>query len=244
MQAIGVAEQTLLQAVDSALEIRRPASGFVVRPADPPKPVLLPPWFLDRCRQIYLSVTFDDVTRIIGVTSALPEEGKTSVAIGVASAIASDTREPTLLLETAFEKPALARSLGIGPEGGLAEWLESGAQLRLARMPYLPQLVVMPSGAAHRDPARLLYRMSESNALGQLTQRFRNIVLDLPSVLNVPYSSLAARLAERLVVVARHGVTNLDDLESVVFLLGRERVSGIVMNAADYRTPAWLRRLL
>ena len=85
---------------------------------------------------------------------------------------------------------------------------------------------------------------AESNALGQLTQRFRNIVLDLPSVLNVPYSSLAARLAERLVVVARHGVTNLDDLESVVFLLGRERVSGIVMNAADYRTPAWLRRLL
>lgn len=242
--AANAAEQTLLEALDQALEPRRPSAGFVVRPSDPPKPVVLPPWFLDRCRQTYLSVTFDDSSRIIGITSALTGEGKTSVALGVASAIASDTREPTLLLECEFERPSLARTLGISNEGGLTDWMENLAPLRVVRMPYLPQLVVLAAGAAHRDPARLLYRMAESNMIAQLRERFRNIVLDLPPVLTAPYSSLAARLAERLVVVARYGVTDLDDLEKVVFLLGRERVSGMVLNGADYRTPSWLRRLL
>jgi hypothetical protein len=30
----------------------------------------------------------------------------------------------------------------------------------------------------------------------------------------------------------------------VSFLLGRERLSGIVLNGTEYRTPGWLRRLL
>lgn len=233
----------LLEAIDAALDPPRPSSGFVVRPQHPPKPLSLPPWFIDRCRQLYLSVSFDDLQRVIGVTSALRGEGKTSIAIGIASAIAADTREPTLLLECDFERPALARVLGLGTEGGLTDWMENTAPLRVVRMPYLPQLVVMPAGSPQRDPARLLYRMAEGDVMSQLGKRFRNIVLDLPSVLNVPFSSLASRLAERLLLVARYGVTDLDDLESVVFLLGRERVSGVVMNAADYRTPSWLRRL-
>jgi hypothetical protein len=45
-------------------------------------------------------------------------------------------------------------------------------------------------------------------------------------------------------VVARFGVTTVEDLEKVMFLLGPERVSGIVLNATEYRTPWWLRRLL
>jgi Mrp family chromosome partitioning ATPase len=241
---VGSSEVELIHAIDAALEPRRPTPGFVVRPSESVKPVVLPPWYIDRCRQTYLSVSFEDTTRVIGVTSAQHGEGKTSVAIGMATAIAADTREPTLLLECDLERPAFCRVLGLSTEGGLAEWLAGHDSLRVVRMPYLPHMVVLPAGAPHRDPARLLYRMSESNTIADLKMRFRNIVLDLPPVLTTPYSALAARLPDRLLVVARYGVTPTQDLEQVVFLLGRERVSGVVLNATDYRTPSWLRRLL
>jgi Mrp family chromosome partitioning ATPase len=111
-------------------------------------------------------------------------------------------------------------------------------------VPYLQNQVVIPSGAPQPDPARLLYQLSESNVISLLKPSFRNVVLDLPPMLDIAYSSLASKLADRLIVVARYGVTPIEDLEKVLFLLGRDRVKGIVLNATQYRTPEWLRRLL
>jgi Mrp family chromosome partitioning ATPase len=61
-------------------------------------------------------------------------------------------------------------------------------------------------------------------------------------MLNLAYSSLATKLADRIVLVARYGVTPIDDIEQSVFLLGRERLVGVVLNGTDYKTPEWLRR--
>jgi Mrp family chromosome partitioning ATPase len=234
----------MLAAIDTVLEHRPIIPGFALRTQEPLNAVALPPWFIDRCRQVYLSVSFDDASRVIGVTSALRGEGKTSVALGVAMAIAADTCEPTLLLEADLERPSFGRILGLETNGDLSDLVSDRPPIKVVRMPYLPHLVVLPAGAPSRDPARLLYRMSEGNTIGELKARFRNVILDLPPVLTAPYSSLALRLAERLVVVARFGVSQEDDLEKVVFLLGSERVSGVVLNGTHYRTPSWLRRLL
>ena len=234
----------LLESIDDALEVRRIGPGFVARPPEVAKPVGLPPWFIDRCRRAYLSAQLDADHRLIGVTSASHGEGKTSVAIGIATAIAADTREPTLLLECELERPSFCRFFGVPAERGLTEWLDNTAALRVIRVPYMPQLVVIPAGAPHPDPARLLYQITETNVIAELKSRFRNIVLDLPPMLDIAYSSLASRLAERILVVARYGETPTEDLERLIFLLGRERISGLVLNGTDFRTPGWLRRLL
>ena len=108
----------------------------------------------------------------------------------------------------------------------------------------LPNLFLIPAGAPPLDPARVFYQLSDSGLIAELRPRFANIVIDLPPVLDIAYGSLASKLAERIVLVAKYGVTLVDDLEKVSFLLGRERLSGIVLNATEYRTPGWLRRLL
>jgi Mrp family chromosome partitioning ATPase len=68
-------------------------------------------------------------------------------------------------------------------------------------------------------------------------------VVDLPPMLDIAYSSLASRLTDHIILVAKYGVTPVDDLEKVVFLLGHERLSGIVLNGTEYKTPNWIRRL-
>ena len=234
----------LLHSLDEALEPRRAAPGFASRKVEIAKPVVLPPWFIDRCRRAYLSVPFAGESRVLGVTSAFRGEGRSSVAIGIATAIAADTREQTLLLECDIEKPSFCDFFSLAHSRGLNDWLDGTAPLAMVRMPYLPHMLMLPAGSAHPDPARLLYQMSESNFIGELKERFRNIVVDLPSMLDTAYSSLATRLAEQLLVVVRYGMTQSADLEKLMFLLGRERVSGIVLNGTDFKTPGWLRRLI
>ncbi len=244
MRGTPLSLKDLLQSVDEALQPRRPTPGFAGRPTELAKPVVLPPWFIDRCRQAYLSVPFEGESRLVGITSAYRGEGRSSVAIGIATAIAADTREHTLLLECDLERPSFCDFFGLMNGRGLSEWLDGVSPLCMVRMPYLPHMLMLPAGSPHPDPARLLYQMNESNFVGELKARFRNIVLDLPSMLDVAYSSLSARLAEQLLVVVRHGTTETADLEKVMFLLGHERVSGVVLNGTDFKTPGWLRRLL
>jgi Mrp family chromosome partitioning ATPase len=235
----------LADSVDEALRPQTFGHGFVARGgAEQAQPITLPAWFIDRCRRAYLAIPFSTPSRVVGITSALHGDGKTSVAIGIATAMAADTQEPTLLVECDLEKPSFYSYFGLSAQRGLSDWLDGIGPLRVARSPSVPNLVVIPSGAPHRDPARLLYQLSESNMFAELKPRFRNIVFDLPPTLDIAYGSMASKLADHLLVVARFGVTTVEDLEKVMFLLGPERVSGIVLNATEYRTPWWLRRLL
>lgn len=234
------------ESLDTALSPRTAHPGYVARTEDVVLGEKLPPRFIDRCRQAYLMIPHDPLAgpRQIGVTSALYGEGKTAIAIGIATAIAADTREPTVLLECDLERASFDRHFGFTRSPGLTEWLDGESRLRVLRAAPLPNLFLIPAGAPPLDPARVFYQLSDSGLIAELRPRFANIVIDLPPVLDIAYGSLASKLAERIVLVAKYGVTLVDDLEKVSFLLGRERLSGIVLNATEYRTPGWLRRLL
>ncbi len=235
------------QSINEALAPRRTLPGFADPRVERVNSIELPPWFIDRCRRAYLSVPFDGDAecRVLGVTSASAGEGKTSVAIGIATAMATDTKKSTLLLECDFAEPSFYKFFGINIAGGLTEWLDGGSRLRIVRGAALvPNVFVIPSGAAQKEPARYFYQLVDRNVLEGLRGTFGNLVIDLPPTLNISYASLAHALADHLLIVARSGVTLTEDLETLVSLIGKDRVSGIVLNGTDYRTPKWLRPLL
>jgi polysaccharide biosynthesis transport protein len=233
----------LTRVVEATLHPRPPAPGFAAPPREQARPISLPPWFIDRCRQAYLSVSFPGPRRILGITSALQGEGKTTVALGIATALAADTGEPTLLLECDLETSS-DEFFGVTSGPGLSDWLEGDESLRILRMPPLANIFLIPAGDTRADAARVFYRLSQSTVVEDLQREFPNVIVDLPPLVSIAYSSLAAKVTERILLVARYGTTPLDALEKAVFLLGRERISGIVLNGYASRTPGWLRRLL
>jgi protein-tyrosine kinase len=237
----------LFQSINEAITLRPTLPGFADPRLERVDSVELPPWFVDRCRRAYLAVAFEPGTacRVLGITSAAPGEGKTSVAIGIATAMAVDTAESTLLIECDFAAPAFHKFFGINSTGGLSEWLEGGSRLRVVRAGALvSNLFVIPSGAPHTEPTKLFYRLVDRNVFDGLRRCFSNVVIDLPPMLNISYTSLASALADRLLIVARSGATLTADLETLVTRIGRDRVNGIVLNGTDHRTPRWLRTLL
>jgi len=208
--------------------------------------VMLPPGLIERCRQIYLSASPSGAAQVgvIGVTSAWAREGRTSVALGMAAALAADSSDQTLLVECDFEQIPLARIVGAPSNRGLADWLDGTTSPPLVQTASLDNLVVLCAGASFVNPTRAIHRLVQSGLVEELRSRFRNVVLDLPPLLGVPYGTLAARLADRLVLVVRQGVTPIDDVERSIGLVGRERIAGLVLNAEVVKTPRWLRRLM
>jgi Mrp family chromosome partitioning ATPase len=233
----------LAQIVEATLHPRPPSPGFAAPIREHARPVSLPPWFIDRCRQAYLSVSFPGTRRVLGITSALRGEGKTTVALGIATAVAADTGEPTLLLECDLETSS-DEFFGLTSGAGLGDWLEGEQPLRILRMPPLANTFLIPAGGIRPDAARVFYKLSQSTVVDDLQHDFPNVIVDLPPLLSIAYSSLAAKVTERILLVAKYGTTPLDALEKAVFLLGHERISGIVLNGYASSTPGWLRRLL
>ncbi|MFI5282873.1 MAG: CpsD/CapB family tyrosine-protein kinase [Candidatus Dormibacterales bacterium] len=235
------------QSVNEAMTLRQTLPGFADPRMERISGIELPPWFVDRCRRAYLAVPFDSAIecRVLGVTSASYGEGKTSVAIGMATAMAVDTKKPTLLIECDFATPSFYKFFNISATGGLSEWLEGHSRLRIVRGAALvPNIYVIPAGAQQRDPAHLFYQLADRKVFDGLRNTFGNVVVDLPPMLNISYAPLASALADRLLIVARSKATLIADLEALVARIGRDRVSGIVLNGTDYRTPGWLRSRL
>ncbi len=243
----GQVTSEFLESINEALSPRQTLPGFADPRIEHVNSVDLPPWFIDRCREAYLAVPFDSSAecRVLGVTSGSYGEGKTSVAIGTATAMAVDSNKPTLLIECDFAEPSLYKFLGIDRGRGLAEWLDGSSRLRIVRgAAVVPNVFVIPSGAPQREPARLFYQLVDRNVVDGLRSTFANVVIDLPPALGISYGPLAHSLADRLLIVARSRATLTEDLERLISQIGRDRVSGIVLNGTDYRTPKWLRSLL
>jgi Mrp family chromosome partitioning ATPase len=233
----------LAEIVNATLHPVPPAPGFAVQPRERARPVALPAWFIDRCRQAFLAISFPGSQRVLGITSAAPGEGKTTVALGMATAVAADTGEPTVLLECDLETSS-DELFGVSAGPGLGEWLAGDDTLRILRMPPLNNAFIIPAGGARPDGARVFYRLTQSTLLEELQREFPNIIIDLPPMLSIAYSSLAAKVTEKILLVARYGITRIEEVEEAVFLLGRERISGIIINGYAPKTPAWLRRLM
>jgi Mrp family chromosome partitioning ATPase len=158
-------------------------------------------------------------------------------------AVATDTAEPTLLLECDLETSS-DEVLGVMSGPGLGEWLEGNDPLRILRMPPLINAFVIPAGGVRPDAARVFYRLTQGTLMEELQTEFPNIIIDLPAVLSISYSPLAAKITDHFLLVARYGATRVEDLDAAIARLGPERTSGIILNAYAPKTPGWLRRLL
>jgi Mrp family chromosome partitioning ATPase len=245
--ANGQVRHDVVDVINEALSPRPVLPGFADPRMEQVNPIELPAWFVDRCRRAYLSVRFDrhENCRVLGVTSTNYGEGKDSIAIGIATAMAVDSKRPTLLLELDLAEPSLHRFLGINPGRGLGEWLDGDSRLRIVKGAALvPNLFIVPAGTAQEEPARFFHELVDRDVMLGLRQVFANVVLDLPPTLTISYAPLAWALADRLLIVARSGSTPTDDLEASVRLIGKDRLNGIVLNGTDTRVPRWLRALL
>ena len=178
--------------------------------------------------------------KVIMITSALPQEGKTTTSINCAVVLAQKGIR-VLLIDADLRRPSIHKTLGMGPRSGLSNVLTGSATLEqtITRSPILPNLSVLPAGTPPPNPAELLASTNMRDVLEELRGQYDHIVVDTPPTLSVTDAVVLSPRADAIVLVIRSGQTTKQALRRSrdVLLQVNAKVSGVLLNAVDLSSP-------
>jgi exopolysaccharide transport family protein len=166
--------------------------------------------YTESIRSIYMALKLTSVDRapkVILVTSSLPEEGKTTIAVSLAT-FAARSHKRVLLIDLDLRHPSVHRELGWSVSHGLVEYLIDDRSLDEAIQHDLETgLHFLPVKAQTTNPTDLL----ESERLRALIETCRNrydyVIVDSAPLVSVTDSRLAALLADKTLFVIKWGDT-------------------------------------
>jgi len=196
-------------------------------------------------RGIYTRAGTGFASEVLAVSSAVAGEGKTTVGVGLAVAIAQDfPNRRVLLVETDAQRPVLSQDFGIDPTPGLIDCLINGEPLLSACRPtFLENLHVVPAGGAARVAGRPLRSSHMAAMVDAMRQTYDMIILDLPALLANSDAILLTDLADGVICVIRAGVTPIALVNRAVEQIEQRKLRGVVINGSASAVPGWLRRL-
>jgi capsular exopolysaccharide synthesis family protein len=186
-------------------------------------------------RQLRTNLQFlnvDEPPKVIMVSSAVPSEGKTTVVVNLALALADAGRTVTVI-EADLRKPKVTRYLGMVGGAGLTNILAGTADLDDVVMPYgAGQVRVIAAGPTPPNPGELL----SSSHMVELMERLRGesdfVLVDAPPLLPVADSSGLAVIMDGVLLSVRYGVTTKGQLKQAAVVLDRvgAKALGVILN--------------
>jgi succinoglycan biosynthesis transport protein ExoP len=149
--------------------------------------------------------------RVVLISSALPGEGKTTIAKGLSVALAQQGRK-VLLIEADLYRPRMNADLGLEDLGGLSLVLRQDASnpedMMVTPLPVsLPGLRILEAGNSAADSIDLLESDRMSAVVQACREKFDVIVIDGPPILPVTDAVSLSMLADTTILVARMGRT-------------------------------------
>ncbi len=176
--------------------------------------------------------------RVVLVTSAVPGEGKTHVATGLALALAA-AKKRVILVEADVHRPAAGKFLGAtSGQRGLMNALVNSTDLDelVQTVPDRPLLSVLPSGPHTPNSAELLRLPAMSDIISDLAVDYDFVILDGPPLLPVADAQvlLDSPMIDGVIVVARPNLTTRDQIRGVLTILQRHPAAGasLVVNGS------------
>ncbi|MGY1769918.1 polysaccharide biosynthesis tyrosine autokinase [Blastococcus sp. SYSU D00813] len=186
-------------------------------------------------RQIRTNLQFVDVdepARTIVVTSSLPGEGKTTVAVNLAVVMAQAGVRVTLI-EADLRRPRVTRYLGIISGAGLSNVLAGSARYDEVVQPIGDgNLQVLAAGPMPPYPSEMLGSKQMRALLAEIRETSDYVIIDAPPLLPVTDGAVLSKVADGALLVARHGTTTRAQLEQAVTALEHidAKLLGVVLN--------------
>ncbi len=188
--------------------------------------------------ELFLS-NIDQPPRAVLITSALPGEGKTTLAMSIA-ATAAQHGQSTVLVDLDLHRPRLRKIVGVDDDRpGIVEHLMGQCELKdiLVSDETQENLHFITVRRAPANPSALLGSEKMAQLLCELRRNYEFIVLDLPPVLAVNDARVVARLVDAILYIVQWGKTKEEAARAGVELL-KERdfpLAGAVLNQVDIR---------
>ena len=176
--------------------------------------------------------------KIIGITSAVPREGKTFL-ISNTAALTAQSGKKTLLIDCDIRKHGLSNMWGVQHAKGISDLL-SGDNPLLLEEGYLmdvgvKNLRILPAGMARANPSEQLGSVSMDKVLSAARQLFDIVYVDVPPVLAVTDPVIMAKKMDALIFVAAAYHANKKSVERAYKMLKEvgANIIGTVFNKID-----------
>jgi len=165
------------------------------------------------------------------ISSALPDEGKSFVALNLAAIMSQHPGSRVLLLEADLRWPSYGCTLGLDPVAGLADYCGSGEGL--AKFVYRirgANLCLLPAGGLAGRPMDVLASGRMAQALEEAGQVFDWVLVDSAPLVPVADSAALAQLCDGLLLVVRRNRAMHAAMREALERIEPAKLLGLVLN--------------
>lgn len=199
--------------------------------------------FAEACRKLRTSFLLSQMPEppaVSVVTSAMPGEGKTSIAVNLSIALAQKGVQ-VLLIDADLRRPRAHSVLGLENASGLSTLLTAAGEPEPLRVAALPNLAVLPAGPSVANPAELLSSPKLKALLEQYRSSYTHVVIDSPPLFHFTDAVVLSNFADGVLLVAEAGTTTRETLKRARRVLSDARVNvlGVVLNKVDFRSEPY-----
>jgi capsular exopolysaccharide synthesis family protein len=180
--------------------------------------------------------------KIVMVTSAEPNEGKSFTAMNLALTLSESYRRRVLLIDGDLRRPSLHEIAQVPNVSGLGEALKSTSDQKVTVFEISDKLMLVPAGRPDRNPMSALTSPRMQQILQDAAVHFDWVFIDAPPVGPIADSTLLAPIADATLLVIRAGQAQYPAVQKAVDAIGRDRILGVVLNGADHIEAAGYRR--
>ncbi len=203
--------------------------------------------YAESVRNIQIGLQYGGVaqrSQIILVTSSLPNEGKTTLALSLATSMATGGNS-TLLIDLDFRNPSIGDQMeSVRPNTSIMQYLDGhkGWEETVHTESDIDGLSIIPGCGGITNPVNCLESSELRNFLEEMRDDFDYIILDAPPVLGISDTCVAVRLADAVLLAAKWGDTKIDVAQNTVDTLARHDapVAGVVLTQINVKKHARL----
>ena len=193
---------------------------------------------------LMFSLPDSDGCRIVGITSSVRGEGKSTTAANLSYALAENGKR-VLLIDGDMRIPSIAKKLEINDTPGLSNLLIDNSLMdeAIVSMPCLENWHVLPSGNIPPNPTEMLNSAQMQNLMKTLAERYDFIIIDLPPVNLVSDALVVSPLLDGMLLVVRENFLERRELNKCVkrLELSSAKVLGFVFTVAREQTGRYRR---
>jgi non-specific protein-tyrosine kinase len=194
-----------------------------------------------RLRTNILALERSGSANVLLVTSAEPNEGKSTVVANLAASLAQ-TGQRVVAVDADLRLPTLHDILGVSNKEGLGNVIKGDARLETAlqKVPRVPGMHLLPSGGPFDHPAELLASPRAGKVIQELAKRYDVVLVDSPALLALADAlSLATEIQDVMIVVGRTQTRReaLISVKKQLSAVGAQPL-GVIVNRAE-ATPSY-----
>jgi protein-tyrosine kinase len=182
--------------------------------------------------------------KVVAITSAIAEEGKTLSSANLAANLASVGRKKVLLIDADMRKSDIARIFNAPSKPGLLEFLAGSVSLDsvILASNSVRGLSLITGGGKETTPGDLLAGERFRSFLQDMRGKFDVVILDTPPILPVADTMSLRDQVDAFILIFRIGFTPYVMLQQALEEIDKTKILGVVLNGVELQKYKYYQR--